>query len=107
MLTTAARSLMTPHRAASAIGVALAIELLNIPTKLNELPFVAHIKKEAMKQKTTTVMSQPVERMPRAICQAPRKNVTAINAYRVGWTGRVRYRMGIACEVPIKFIPNG
>ena len=38
MLITAARSLMTPHSAASAIGVARTRELLNMPTRLNDLP---------------------------------------------------------------------
>ena len=49
MFTTPARSLITPHSAASAMGVARTSELLNMPTRLNDFPRAAHIRKAMTK----------------------------------------------------------
>ncbi len=65
MLITAARSLITPQSAARAIGVALIKLVPSIPTKLNELSWVAQTRKDKIKQKTAMLTSQPVARVPR------------------------------------------
>ena len=77
ILTTAARSLITPQRAASAIGVALTREVFIIPTRSIDFPLAAQIRKAATKQNATTPTSKLVDRIPRANCQAPTKNVTS------------------------------
>ena len=77
MLTTAARSLITPHRAARAIGVALTREVFIIPTRSIDFPLAAQIRKAATKQNATNPTSKLVDRTPRANCHAPRNTVTS------------------------------
>jgi len=62
------------------MGVDRTTEVFNIPTRSIELPAVAQIRNEATKQNATTPTSAPVDRIPRASCQAPRK--IAIKARR-------------------------
>ena len=106
MFTTAARSLITPHNAANAMGVARPRVLLNMPTRLKDLPAVAQSRNAATKENATTLIIQPVDRMPRASSHAPRKTVITINTYRDACTGNTRSGMLKACAEPIKFMPK-
>ena len=85
MLITAARSLITPHSAASAIGMARPTVPFSMPTRLNDLSWVAQIRNAATKQNATMAIDQPLDRSPpRASCHAPRKTVIRTSAYRLG-----------------------
>ena len=59
ILTMPVRSLITPHSAASAIGVALTSELFSMPIRLNDLPRAAQVRNASTKQMATIAMTGP------------------------------------------------
>ena len=64
MLITAERSLITPHMAANAMGVARTTEVFNIPTRSMDLPAVAQSRNAATKQNATTPTSTSIGANP-------------------------------------------